>query len=213
MTTQNEVEEYLDHLENVIDSQSDNGLLSKDTSESFHDQILVARGKLPRDITGATNDLHKIRIRIDDEINKNNSKKWIYLYGIHIWIILGVAGAIAITSLLKGWLNFPIYDDVSASIIAWSAIGGIAYTFYHLRRNIIEKQLTKYYTIYWLVYPFVGILFGLGAVFLLHAGFVQVEANPSYSVYVIISFLGGMFQEWIIGTMKDIAYAIHKPKS
>ena len=215
MVTEKETEQFLDQIQDAINFQVDNGLLTKDESHQLQAEIKNARDKLKSDLSESSKLASNVWCDFVTTINSCDKtlKRIFYLYGIPVWVVLGAAAIFSILSIVCGWLEFSIHQELPASVIAWSCLGGIGYSIYHLRKNIYQKQLTPSYSIYWIVYPLAAILFGLGITFLLHTGFIQIQAKPSYSMYMIVAFLGGMFQEWAIGTMKDIAHSIHKPSS
>ncbi|RMF30886.1 MAG: hypothetical protein D6752_03245, partial [Candidatus Nitrosothermus koennekii] len=78
---------------------------------------------------------------------------------------------------------------------------------------IYTFEFSKYYAIYWFAYPIAGMIFGLSVVLMFFAGLFQLQAEATYSMYASIAFLAGMFQHWIVSTLRDIANAIHKPSN
>lgn len=212
MSNQKNTEKLLDDVYDAVNFQVDNGLLTETQSIALHKTIKDARDKISTDIQEADKLAGEAWSNFTQIINKSSRKqKFLYLYGIHIWLVLGSVGILSLLSIIYNWLDFPIQFDLSANVISWACLGGTTYSIYHLRKNVNQRQLSKYYSIYWIVYPLAAVLFGLGTVFLLNAGLIQIQAKLDASSYVIVAFLGGMFQEWAIGTMRDIAYAIHKP--
>ncbi len=87
--------------------------------------------------------------------------------------------------------NFPIFEDVSADVIAWGSLGGYAYSIYFLRKAIYEYQLSKHYAVYWFAYPIAGMIFGFALAAVFAAGFLSLQAKPSYAVYAGIAFVAG----------------------
>jgi len=212
MPNQQNTEKFLDDIYDAVNFQVDNGLLTDLQSTALHQTIKDARIQLPTDLIEADRLAGVAWATFSQIINTAKLKEKLFtLYGIHVWIFLGSVGVLSILSIVYGWLNFPIQSDISANVTSWACLGGTAYSIFHLRKNIYQRQLSKYYSIYWTVYPFAGVLFGLVTVFLLNAGLLQIKVTINPSVYVIVAFLGGMFQQWAIGTLKDIAYSIHKP--
>ena len=209
-----DVEAYIDGLESIIDFQVENGLVTVIESRGLRTSLENARNLLEDDPNQANRIAHTT---FDDytEIIRNKSlrKKSVYLYGIHLWIYLSIISLISIVVIVKGILDFELFENVSANIIAWSCLGGCAYSIYYVRKNIYQRQLSKYYSIYWMIYPLAGILFGLGIVYMVNAGLIQLEANTPATIYIAIAFLSGMFQEWAIGTFRDLADSLHKPKT
>ena len=65
-----------------------------------------------------------------------------------------------------------------------------------------------------MVYPVTGMFFGFAAGLAAMVGLIAIRGVPtSPDSYYVVAFLAGMFQQWIIGTLGDVANAIHTPKS
>lgn len=213
MNTKDKILDYIDTLQSIVDFQTNNGILDELEAEKFFDDLKKAKDELKTSETESEKLSHMVFSRIVGTMNKKKlGIRLRYIYGIHIWIFLSVFSLGLITLILKNMINYPLVEGVSADVIVWGGLGGCAYAFYHLRKNVYTLQLSKYYSVYWIVYPVAGMIFGLGVVFVVNAGFIQLDAKATYSIYATISFIAGMLQEWSIATIKDIAYSIHAPK-
>ena len=204
--------DFIDHIQNILDYQTSNGLIKQSEAKDIQKGIEKATTMLKTDLIQATASAQNAYFDLVDKINskENYRKRLIYMYGIHIWtylIALTVALLIVIASQV---LKFSLLSDVSADVIIWGGLGGCAFAFYHLRQSISQFKLSKYYSVFWILYPLAGMIFGLSIAIVISAGLLSLQAKPTYPVYSAIAFLAGTFQLWIFTTLKDIAESIHK---
>lgn len=205
----------IDYVEGILELQVGNGLLTSDEAKSFQTNLDQSREIL---LSGTNADLNRANsvvqnsiYQLFEKLNKNSRiQRWIYLYGIHIWAVSVSLTAIFLVLLVGQMLRFSIFQDVQADAMLWGGLGGLAFVFYHLRESVYKFNLSKYYAVYWISYPIAGMIFGLAVTIIASAGLFSLQAKPSYPVYAAIAFLAGIFQQWIISTLKDIAEAIHK---
>ena len=204
---------FINHVQDILAFQASNGLLTRDEAESIQGNIEQAMVQLHSDPTKANTLARNSFYELVDKLNaKPRRLRLTYMYGLHIWVFLIALAVVLLFILVKQMLNFSIFQDIPMDIIVWGGLGGCGYSIYHLRQNVYEYELSKYYAVYWFIYPVAGMIFGLAVAFIVSSGLLSIQAKPSYAVYATIAFLSGTFQEWIISTLKDIAEAIHKPK-
>jgi hypothetical protein len=206
-----EVGSFISHVQEILAFQASNGLLTKEEAEPIQGNIEQALAQLHSNPTRANT---LARNSFYELVGKLNAKprrfRLAYMYGLHIWVFLIVLTVALLFILARQVLNFSIFQDIPMDIIAWGGLGGCGYSIYHLRQNVYEFKLSKYYAVYWFIYPLAGMIFGLAIAFIVSSGLLSIQAKPSYAVYASIAFLSGTFQQWIISTLKDIAEAIHK---
>jgi len=209
----NETNSFIDHVECIVEFQSGNQLLTPDQAVEIEKKLTTARAMVAQDPIKANESAHKAYFTLMGYLNGGKKQlKYLYLYGAHVWAFLIALSITLLLIIASQTANFTILQDVSADVIAWAGLGGCAYSIYFLRKSIYEYQLSKHYAIYWFAYPIAGMIFGLALATAFAAGFLSLQAKPSYVVYTGIAFLAGMFQEWVVGTLKDIANSIHEPK-
>jgi hypothetical protein len=210
---EDQVQVTIDHVQEILQFQASNGLVTIAEAESIQSKLEQAIAQLASDANKANTLAQGSLFELVDKLNaKPRRLRLIYMYGLHIWGALIALTAILLVVLAKQTLNFSIFQEIPMDTIAWGGLGGCAYSIYHLRQNVYEFKLSKYYAVYWFVYPLAGMIFGLAISFIVASGLLSLQAKPSYAVYATIAFLAGTFQEWIISTLKDVAEAIHKTK-
>ena len=208
-----DVESYIGYVQDIIGFQANNGLLTKAEADQLQKELDDASTSLGTDPIAANSTARRAFYELVDRLNaKPRSARLIYMYGLHIWIFLILLTLVLFILLLKQTLNFSIFGDVPMDAIVWGGLGGCGYSIFHLRKNVYGFELSKYYAVYWFVYPVAGMIFGLAITFAVSSGLLSLQAKPSYGVYATIAFLGGTFQQWVLGTLKDIAESIHAPK-
>ena len=209
----NEINSFIDYVECVVEFQNSNQLLTKDQAVEIEQKLATAGAMVAQDPTKANESAHEAYFTLMGYLNGGKKRsRYLYLYGVHIWAYLIGLSILLLVIIVGQWVSFSIFQDVRADVIAWAGLGGCAYSIYFLRKSIYKYQLSKYYAIYWFAYPIAGMIFGLALATAFAAGFLSLQAKPTYAVYAVIAFLAGMFQEWVVGTLQDIANSIHAPK-
>jgi len=209
----NEVNSFIDHVEGIVEFQSSNNLLTVDEAREIEQKLTTARATVAEDPIKANESAHEAYFTLMGYLNgRTRRPRYLYLYGVHVWAFLIALSITLLLIIASRKANFPIFEDVSADVIAWGGLGGCAHAIYFLRKSIYEYQLSKHYVVYWFAYPIAGMIFGFALAAVFAAGFLSLQAKPSYAVYAGIAFVAGMFQEWVVGTLGDIANSIHEPK-
>ncbi len=200
------------HLQDVVGFQSNNGLLSKDEAVQLLTDLKDAADQLNQGaILDADLKSRTILVDLMSKLgNKSRKLRFLYLWGIHVWVFLVILSILLLTLLVTRILSQPIFAGISGDSIAWGGIGATAYSVYFTRMSIYQIQFSKYYAVYWFVYPVAGMVFGFAVAFVVAAGLLPLGANPSYAFYASVAFLAGLLQEWAVGTFRDIANAVHK---
>jgi len=210
-STDQSVRDYIGYVEARVDCQVINGMLSNDEANVIELKLSEAVGALPTDLNKANVLAHQAWFDFVSDLNKKSGRyRLLYMYAIPVWVFVVALSISLLTIIYTGYLNHPIFIGVSADSIAWGGLGGCGYAIYQLRDLVSAFYLSKYEAIYYMVYPTAGMIFGLATVFLIASGLLSLGATPTYPVYVSIAFLSGIFQEWVIATLKDISQAIHK---
>lgn len=223
MVTAEEVESRLGWVVGTVQFQQANGLVTEAQAMAIVAKINDAESKLstnPPDLPGAIHAARDARVLLLGAINSPDNTamaKFLFLYGGHAWIVIVGAALVLIALLLKGVTNFSVLTlesgqstvTISADVVAWGGLGGCAFAIYYLRQTIYEMQLSKFYALYYMVYPLAGSVFGLAIVVLIAGGLLAVEAAPGYALFAGAAFLAGMLQEWAVKTFRDVAEAIH----
>jgi hypothetical protein len=208
-------QDYIGRLLSIIDFQAGNGLLTADEAKHLQHMLSGATAALSEKKEDRAQILaHGVFIDLIERLNnKPLNRRLCYLWGAHIWAFLVALSVVLILLIVQGTLTKPVLLDVPGEIVAWGGLGGCAYAIYYVRKSVYQFLLSKYYAVYWFVYPFAGMIFGMGTVLLVTSGLIALQAKPSYLVYASLAFLGGMFQQWAIQTLSDVAHAIHPPKA
>src|SRR3989442_3451860 len=212
--TSDEIQAYLDQLDSILDYQTSNGLLS-DTEAAQHQKVIhEARVKLSANATlEADNLAHQANHSISSALNTKPLKlRCLYLYALPVWIYLAGLFSLFIFVILRQILNFSLAAGIPAEVAIWGGFGGCVFSVYYLRENVYQMLFSKYYAIYYVLYPIAGTIFGLAIAFVFAGGFISLDPNIklSYAVYATIAILAGMFQQWVVSTLQDIAQAIHR---
>jgi len=217
--TDESIREYIGYVSTAIDTEVINGMISDEEARAIQRKLSEAIIALTPDPekhkepdVNVANDLS--REAWYDFVNYLNNKprryRLLYMYAIHIWALLVALAVLLLTLISLGIINHPIFVGISGDMIAWGGLGGSGYAIFHLRDDVAGFNLSKYQATYWSVYPFAGMIFGLAIAFIIASGLLSLGASPTYPVYATISFLAGLFQQWVLATLKDVAETIHK---
>ena len=213
--TSDGVTELIEKAESIVLFQVSNGLITLAQAEGIFDETRNARQELEANHgpAAARAALHAYATTVEILNRGRTRTRLLFLYGLHVWVFIALLAAVLIWLLYVRWLGNLSFVNIPGDVILWGGLGGCAYSIYYMRRNVFQYQLSKYYTVYWFVYPVAGIIFGLGTAAAFATGALALSATPSYTWFAGVSFLAGLLQQWAIGTLQDIANAIHEPKS
>jgi predicted Zn-ribbon and HTH transcriptional regulator len=210
-----DIESYLDTVQSILSFQVTNGLISEGDAKEILDLIKQSRQKLEKekneDLSEAEAKAREAYVKLMTKINAaSRCARLKYMYALHIWVGLFLITLLLFFLLFSKKLDYPIFADIPADVTLWGALGGVSHSIFYLRKNVYELRFSKYYGIYWIAYPMAAAIFGLAVVTIIAAGLLSINAKPSYGVYATLAYLSGVFQEWFLKTLKDIAESIHK---
>ena len=185
-----DVEDYIEHVQNIVDFQVSNGMLTKTEADQIQKQLSTASSLTTTNLFTANETAHKAFSELVESVNaKPRGSRLFYMYGLHIWAFILILVAVLLFLLVRQTLGSTMVGGVPMDSLIWGGLGGCGYTIYHLRNNVYEYQLSKYYAIYWFFYPIAGMIFGLAITFVVSSGLFSHQAKPSYSVYATIAHL------------------------
>ncbi|MCI4352701.1 MAG: hypothetical protein L3K14_04855 [Thermoplasmata archaeon] len=206
-----DVEAYISKRESNVSFASLNGLLNEAETVKILGELTEARRKLAADDLIDANEQARLAFaeigRAGD--GKSLGSRLLYRYALHVWVIVVLQTLIFLVILLEGWWRDSFVTGISEDVVAWGGLGGAAFSIYWLRQTIYAFEYSKLYGVFWIVYPFLGAVFGLVIAVAAGSGLVSIGATPGYLVYATIAFLAGMFQAWLIDTLKSVSQAIH----
>lgn len=215
--------EEIKRLKNVIKEIHDivqfcsfNGLLNYDDTYTILNLLVDAEGSLEgqsQSLADAKKKINEAYCRFTSGVNSANLRnRLLYMYALHVWLFLIVLTVLFALFLYSRILHEVIIGDsgVSMEVLVWGGFGGVSYSLFYLRKNVYSIQFSKLYAIYYLVYPFSGMLFGAAMVMVIEAGLLIVQAKLSYVVHAAVAFLAGLLQSWTLNTLKRISEAIQK---
>jgi predicted Zn-ribbon and HTH transcriptional regulator len=210
-----DIESYLDTVQSILSFQVTNGLISEGDAKEILDLIKQIRQKLEKekneDLSEAEAKAREAYVKLMTKINAaSRCARLKYMYALHIWVGLFLITLLLFFLLFSKKLDYPIFADIPADVTLWGALGGVSHSIFYLRKNVYELRFSKYYGIYWIAYPMAAAIFGLAVVTIIAAGLLSINAKPGYGVYATLAYLSGVFQEWFLKTLKDIADSIHK---
>jgi hypothetical protein len=206
---------YLGDVVSILSFQVTNGLISEEDAKEILDLIRQSREILDKEKNGhlieAEVKAREAYIKLISKINRTSRYARLqYMYALHVWIALFLITLLLFFLLFSKRLDYPIFADIPANVTLWGALGGVSYSIFYLRKNVYELRFSKYYGIYWIAYPMAAAIFGLAVVTIVAAGLLSIDAKPSYGVYATLAYLSGVFQEWFLKTLKNIAESIYK---
>jgi hypothetical protein len=209
------IESYLETVQSILSFQVTNGLISEGDAKEILDLIKQSRQKLEKekneDLSEAEAKAREAYVKLMTKINQaGRCARLKYMYALHIWIALFLITLLLFFLLFSKKLDYPIFADIPANVTLWGGLGGVSHSIFYLRKNVYELRFSKYYGIYWIAYPMAAAIFGLAAVTIVAAGLISINAKTSYAVYATIAYLAGIFQDWALRILKNIAESIYK---
>ena len=229
-----EVITQLEMLRSIIFFQTSNGILSEDDINNANINNIIAeayKALESNDMVTASEKSGEAHIKLYSLLNKKRLRERLFhLYGFPVLVFLVL---FIVFLMMEVVVDFPfnlsgirilvfqveraggeiVEKGLSGKVIWWGGLGAAAYAIYHLRRNIFQFQLSKYYQVYYAAYCLAGLAFGTGAAAILAAGLLTVAAAPNEAVFFSIAFLAGLLQHWALSLLYSIAESIHKPRT
>ena len=202
--------DYIKYVQSLVDFQVTNSLLTLTESDEIRKKLYSAQSNLQKNNPLADQEAHEAYAKFQNYIDNKGIKRFWFLYATHIWVYLIGLTVALFWIIASALLNFEVIPNLSFSVIAWGGLGGIAYSIFYLRKSIYEYHLSKYYATYWFAYPIAGMIFGLAITAAISAGLLAFDAKPAAGFFESIAFLAGMFQQWALSVLNDVANAIHK---
>src|SRR2546426_11932034 len=219
-----DLRERISWITGVLEIQQGNGLVTTKAAADIVAKVIDAQSKLDSDFPAANQAAYEAQIMLIDVINSHYGARWqwlLYLYGLHVWVVLGASALLLLGFIYTGLTRFNLFTfasgtstvDISADVIVWGGLGGCAFAIFHLRNDIYKLQLSRYYAVYYMVYPVAGTIFGLALVVMMAGGLLVVDATPGYALFAAVTFIAGLLQQWALKVLVDLAEAIHSSQS